>query len=71
MQEMLLGVGSSLNRKKSRGRREQGREGEGLSFLEFNYVIMQSYDFYYMFQHYVQHSSAATTSGATCWEVPS
>ena len=23
-----------------------------LSFLEFNYMIMQSYDFYYMFQHY-------------------
>ena len=25
---------------------------KGLSFLEFNYMIMQSYDFYYMFQHY-------------------
>ena len=24
----------------------------GLTFLEFNYMIMQSYDFYYMFQHY-------------------
>ena len=24
----------------------------GLSFLEFNYMIMQSYDWYYMFQHY-------------------
>jgi tyrosyl-tRNA synthetase len=24
----------------------------GLSFLEFNYMIMQSYDFYYLFQHY-------------------
>ena len=24
---------------------------KGLSFLEFNYMIMQSYDFYYMFQH--------------------
>ena len=24
----------------------------GLCFLEFNYMIMQSYDFYYMFQHY-------------------
>ena len=23
-----------------------------LSFLEFNYMIMQSYDFYYLFQHY-------------------
>jgi tyrosyl-tRNA synthetase len=25
---------------------------KGLSFLEFNYMIMQSYDFYYMFQKY-------------------
>ncbi len=24
----------------------------GLSFLEFNYMIMQSYDFYYLYQHY-------------------
>ena len=24
----------------------------GLSFLEFNYMIMQSYDFYYLFQNY-------------------
>ena len=28
------------------------RMERGLSFLEFNYMIMQSYDFYYMFQHY-------------------
>ena len=28
------------------------RMEKGLSFLEFNYMIMQSYDFYYMFQHY-------------------
>lgn len=28
------------------------RMENGLSFLEFNYMIMQSYDFYYMFQHY-------------------
>ena len=27
------------------------RMEKGLSFLEFNYMIMQSYDFYYMFQH--------------------
>ena len=25
---------------------------KGLSFFEFNYMIMQSYDFYYLFQHY-------------------
>ena len=28
------------------------RMAQGLSFLEFNYMIMQSYDFYYLFQHY-------------------
>lgn len=28
------------------------RMEKGLSFLEFNYMIMQSYDFYHMFQHY-------------------
>ena len=28
------------------------RMEKGLSFFEFNYMIMQSYDFYYLFQHY-------------------
>ena len=28
------------------------RMEKGLSFLEFNYMIMQSYDFYYLFQNY-------------------
>ncbi len=28
------------------------RMANGLSFLEFNYMIMQSYDFYYLYQHY-------------------
>ncbi|MCQ2430893.1 MAG: tyrosine--tRNA ligase [Clostridia bacterium] len=28
------------------------RMEKGLSFLEFNYMIMQSYDFYYLYQHY-------------------
>ena len=28
------------------------RMEKGLSFLEFNYMIMQSYDFYYLFQYY-------------------
>lgn len=28
------------------------RMEKGLSFLEFNYMIMQSYDFYHMFKHY-------------------
>mgnify|MGYP003817315907 CR=1 FL=1 len=28
------------------------RMEKGLSFLEFNYMIMQSYDFYFLFQHY-------------------
>ena len=26
--------------------------GKGLSFLEFNYMIMQSYDFYMLYQKY-------------------
>jgi tyrosyl-tRNA synthetase len=30
----------------------KNRMEKGLSFLEFNYMIMQSYDFYYLFQHY-------------------
>ena len=30
----------------------QAENGEGLSFLEFNYMIMQSYDFYALFQKY-------------------
>ena len=25
---------------------------KGLSFFEFNYMIMQSYDFYYLFKNY-------------------
>ena len=28
------------------------RMEKGLSFLEFNYMIMQSYDFYYLYHHY-------------------
>ncbi len=28
------------------------RMEKGLTFLEFNYMIMQSYDFYHLFQHY-------------------
>ena len=28
------------------------RMEKGLSFFEFNYMIMQSYDFYYLFRHY-------------------
>ena len=33
-------------------RPEKQRMEKGLSFLEFNYMIMQSYDFYYLFQNY-------------------
>ena len=45
------------------------RMEKGLSFLEFNYMIMQSYDFYYhvpalWLQHAVRRR---TTSGPTCW----
>ena len=30
----------------------KNRMEKGLSFFEFNYMIMQSYDFYHLFQHY-------------------
>jgi tyrosyl-tRNA synthetase len=30
----------------------KNRMEKGLSFLEFNYMIMQAYDFYYLFKHY-------------------
>ncbi|MBR1497658.1 MAG: tyrosine--tRNA ligase [Oscillospiraceae bacterium] len=30
----------------------KNRMERGLSFFEFNYMIMQSYDFYHLFQHY-------------------
>ncbi len=35
-----------------RARCYEQRMERGLSFLEFNYMIMQSYDFYYLFQNY-------------------
>ena len=48
------------------------RMEKGLSFLEFNYMIMQSYDFYHLYQHSaVTCSSAVTTSGLTCLAVQS
>lgn len=30
----------------------KNRMEKGLSFFEFNYMIMQAYDFYYLYQHY-------------------
>ncbi len=45
---------------------------KGLSFLEFNYMIMQSYDFYYLFQHYgCNMQFGGDDSGPTCWAEPS
>ena len=51
--ELLRDVGAcfSVNRMLSAECYKQRME-KGLSFLEFNYMIMQSYDFYYLFQHY-------------------
>ena len=37
---------------------------KGLSFFEFNYMIMQSYDFLQLFK---KHGWAATTNGPICW----
>lgn len=48
------------------------RMEKGLSFLEFNYMIMQSYDFYHCLSITAAIcSSAATISGAICSAEPS
>ncbi len=51
--EILRDVGAcfSVNRMLAAECYRQRME-RGLSFLEFNYMIMQSYDFYYLFQKY-------------------
>jgi len=51
--ELLREVGAcfSVNRMLTAECYKQRME-KGLSFLEFNYMIMQSYDFYHLFQHY-------------------
>ncbi len=51
--DVLRDVGAcfSVNRMLSAECYKQRME-KGLSFLEFNYMIMQSYDFYYLFQKY-------------------
>ena len=71
--ELLREVGAcfSVNRMLTAECYKQRME-KGLSFLEFNYMIMQSYDFYHMFQHYgCNMQLAATTSGAICLAAPS
>ena len=51
--EMLRAVGACFSvNNMLRAECYKQRMEKGLSFLEFNYMIMQSYDFYYMFQHY-------------------
>ena len=51
--ELLREVGAcfSVNRMLTAECYKQRME-KGLSFLEFNYMIMQSYDFYHLFKHY-------------------
>ncbi len=51
--QLLRDVGAhfSVNRMLTAECYKQRME-KGLSFLEFNYMIMQSYDFYYLFQNY-------------------
>ena len=51
--ELLREVGAcfSVNRMLAAECYKQRME-KGLSFLEFNYMIMQSYDFYHLFKHY-------------------
>ena len=51
--EMLREVGACFSvNNMLRAECYKQRMEKGLSFLEFNYMIMQSYDFYYMFKHY-------------------
>ena len=51
--ELLRDVGAcfSVNRMLTAECYKQRME-KGLSFLEFNYMIMQSYDFYHLYKHY-------------------
>ena len=51
--ELLREVGACFSvHNMLRAKCYEQRMEKGLSFLEFNYMIMQSYDFYYLFQHY-------------------
>ena len=51
--ELLREVGACVSvNNKLRADCYKQRMERGLSFLDFNYMIMQSYDFYYLFQHY-------------------
>lgn len=51
--ELLREVGSCFSvNNMLRAECYKQRMEKGLSFLEFNYMIMQSYDFYHLFQHY-------------------
>ena len=51
--ELLRDVGAQFSvNNMLRARCYEQRMERGLSFLEFNYMIMQSYDFYYLFQKY-------------------
>ena len=51
--EMLRDVGACFSvNNMLRAKCYEQRMEKGLSFLEFNYMIMQSYDFYYLFKEY-------------------
>ena len=51
--ELLRDVGACFSvNNMLRAKCYEQRMEKGLSFLEFNYMIMQSYDFYHLFQHY-------------------
>ncbi|MBE6732653.1 MAG: tyrosine--tRNA ligase [Ruminococcaceae bacterium] len=51
--EMLRDVGACFSvNNMLRAECYKQRMEKGLSFLEFNYMIMQSYDFYHLFKHY-------------------
>lgn len=51
--ELLRDVGACFSvNNMLRAKCYEQRMEKGLSFLEFNYMIMQSYDFYYLFKNY-------------------
>ena len=70
--EMLRDVGACFSvNNMLRAKCYEQRMEKGLSFLEFNYMIMQSYDFY-LFQHYgCNMQFGGDDQWSICWAAPS
>ena len=64
--ELLREVGACFSvNNMLRAKCYEQRMEKGLSFLEFNYMIMQSYDFYHMFQEYGGNDQWSNMLGGT------